>query len=204
MPLSKLLSTVSILFVFVLFAGAGEVAHAPKIGAHYIILIVKKNVHPQNTMVIYTKVDANGRFLTDPGNGNQPVFDFYWLMGGKDFKPVNAVIKSEIRKRFESQWDSGDRSNHFIVNMNDLKEVNSDIKEPRMDVYARETDGQRSVEAEMNLGPSDGNMRIRLSSLYTEGRAFPPAVYSVTLTGEEIVNGNGTGRMITRKYEAKR
>jgi hypothetical protein len=45
-------------------------------------------------------------------------------------------------------------------------------------------------------------MRIRLSSIYTEGRAFPPAVYSVTLKGEEIVNGKPTGRKVVRKYNA--
>jgi hypothetical protein len=45
-------------------------------------------------------------------------------------------------------------------------------------------------------------MRIKLSSIYTEGRAFPPTVDAVTLKGEEIVNGNLTGRKITRKYSA--
>jgi len=88
--------------------------------------------------------------------------------------------------------------------MSDLKEVDSDIREPKVDVYARGGDGARDVEAQMTLGPSDGNMRIRLSSIYTEGRAFPPAVFSVTLKGEEIVNGKPTGKLVSRKYNAKR
>lgn len=60
--------------------------------------------------------------------------------------------------------------------MNNLKEVNADIKDPKADVYAK---GARDVEAPMTLGPSDGNMRIKLSSISTEGRASPPAVSAV-------------------------
>lgn len=188
----------------VVSAASEEVRSASEIGAHHRVLIVEKNVNPQNMMVIYTKVDADGRFSTDPANRNQPVFDFYWLMDGRDYKPVNAMIKAAIRKRFESQWYSRDEANRFTVNVNDLKEVNCDIKEPKMDVYARDTGGKRSVEAEMTLGPSDGNLRIKLSSIYTEGRAVPPALHAVTLKGKEIVNGNVTGRVIIRKYVAKR
>jgi len=203
MFLPKVLLTIAILLDFALLSRAGEAANFPEIGTHYAILVVEKNVNPQNKLVIYTKMDANGRFSTDSTSSNQPVFGFYWLMDSKDYKPVNATIKSEIRKRFESQWSSGDLSNRFCVNVNDLKEVNSDIKEPKMDVYARSTGGKQSVEAEMNLGPSDGHMRIRLFSIYTEGRAFPPAVYSVTLIGEEILNGNVTGKKITRRYSKR-
>lgn len=201
-PLPKVSLTVSILLAAILAAGAGEVSNIPEIGTHHVILIVEKNVNPQNKMVIYTKVDARGRFSPDPSSPNQPVFDFYWLMGGRDYKPVHPMIKGAIRKRFESQWNPGPESNRFIVNMNDLKEVDCDIREPRMDVYAKGTGDQLSVEAEMNLGPSDGNMRIKLHSIQSEGRAFPPAVYSVTLRGEEIVNGSVTGRKITRRYDA--
>ena len=135
-------------------------------------------------MVVYTKLDANGRFMAD---GNQPVLDFYWLMDGKNYKPVNEKIKKEIRERFTAQWSSKDRA-ALILNVNDLKVMKSDIKEPKMDVYARKAQDGMSVEAQMTLGPSDGNIRIKLSGIYTEGRAFPPSVDSVTLKGEQIVN----------------
>ena len=46
-------------------------------------------------------------------------------------------------------------------------------------------------------------MRIKVASIYTEGRAFPPAVYSVTLKGEEIVNGKVSSKKVVRKYFAK-
>jgi hypothetical protein len=193
-----------LLAVALLRVVAGEVANIPAVGAHQPILVVGKNVNPQNLMVVYTKVDANGCFVANPANRERPVFDFYWLMDGKNYKPVNGLIKNEIARRFECQLSATDRATHFVINVNDLKEVNCDIKEPKLDVYANGSGGARDVEAQISLGPSDGNMRIKLSSIYTEGRSFPPAVYSVTLKGEEIVNGKLTGKKVARKYDAKK
>jgi hypothetical protein len=204
MPIRKVSPAIYLLAISLLRVAAAEVATIPEVGTHQPILTVGKNVNPQNLMVIYTKVDANGRFLANPANREQPVFDFYWLMDGKNYKPVNGMIKKEIGRRFECQLSPSDRATHFVINMNDLKEVNSDIKEPKLDVYANGSGGAGDVEAQMTLGPSDGNMRIKLSSIYTEGRAFPPAVYSVNLKGEEMVNGKSTGKKVARKYEAKK
>jgi len=203
MRLPKVSLAISILAVSLLGAMAGEVENIPEIGAHQPILIVAKNVNPQNSMVVYTKIDANGHFLADQTDRNRPVFDFYWLMNGKSYKPVNSLIKNEIGKHLAFQLSPADSATHFVINVNDLREVNSDIKEPKLDVYASGTGGAPDAEAQMNLGPSDGNMRIKLCSIYTEGRTFPPAVYSVTLKGEEIVNGRLTGKKITRKYDGK-
>ena len=204
MPIRKVSLAVSLLAVSMLRVAVSEVTNIPEVGAHQPILIVGKSVNPQNLMVVYTKVGANGRFLANAADRDRPVFDFYWLMDGKDYKPVNGLIKKEIGRRFDCQLSPGDRATHFVINLNDLKEVNSDIKEPKVDVYANGSGGARDVEAQMTLGPSDGNMRIKLSSIYTEGRAFPPAVYSVTLKGEEIVNGKLTGKKVARKYDAKK
>ena len=41
------------------------------------------------------------------------------------------------------------------------------------------------------------------SSIHTEGRAFPPAVKSVTVKGKEVVDGVPTGKKVTRKYDAR-
>jgi len=204
MPIRKVSLAASLLTVSMLRFAAAEVTNIPEVGAHQPILTVGKNVNPQNLLVVYTKVDAKGRFLANPADQDRPVFDFYWLMDGKDHKPVNSLIKNEIGRRFECQSSPSDRATHFVINVNDLKEVNSDIKEPKVDVYANGSGRARDVEAQMTLGPSDGNMRIKLSSIYTEGRAFPPAVYSVTLKGEEIVDGKLTGKKVARKYEAKK
>jgi hypothetical protein len=198
----KLLVTASIFLGSIAGASAAEVRDISGIGPHQPILMVRKNVNPQNVMVVYTKMDAGGRFLEDRGS-DRPVLDFYWLMDGKTYKPVNGLIKAEIRKRFVPRWTSKGLATRFIIAMNDLKEVKSDISEPHVDVSARETGDAPVVEAQMSLGPSDGNMRIKLSSIQTEGRAFPPAVYSVTLKGEEVAGDKPTGRKVARKYEAK-
>jgi hypothetical protein len=204
MPIRKASLAASLLAVSMLRAAGGEVTDIPEVGAHHPILTVGKNVNPQNLMVLYTKVDAHGRFLANPAAQDRPVFDCYWLMGGRNYKPVNRLIKQEIGKRFECQSIQNEGATHFVISMNDLKEVKSDIKESKVDVYATGSDGARGVEAQVTLGPSDGNMRIKLSSIYTEGRAFPPAVHSVTLQGEEIVDGKPTGKKVARKYEAKK
>jgi hypothetical protein len=56
MPIPK---TCLAFFVFVataLHAGSSEVANIPEIGAHQPVLIVEKNVNPENKMVVYTKL----------------------------------------------------------------------------------------------------------------------------------------------------
>jgi len=199
----KISLTLCLLTAFALRLAAVEVTNIPQIGVHQPILIVEKNVHPENLMVVYTKVDADGHFVPDPNDPDRPLLDFYWLMDGKTYKPVNALIKSEIRKRLQLQPASDGDATHFVVSINDLKEVNSDIKQPKVRVSIGGTADDRNVDAEMKLGPSDNNVRIRVSTIHTEGRAFPPAVYSVTLKGEEVTKGKLTGRKVTRKYDAK-
>lgn len=199
----KIPLTLGLLTAFALRLAASEVTTIPQIGAHQPILIIEKNVHPENRMVVYTKVGADGHFVPDPNNPDRPLLDFYWLMDGKTYKPVNPLIKSEIRKHLELQADPDGSANHFVVNINDLKEVNSDIKQPKVRVSIGGSSEDRDVDAEMKLGPSDNNVRIKVSTIYTEGRAFPPAVYSVTLKGEEVAKGKLTGRKVTRKYDAK-
>ena len=181
-----------------LHAASSKVVNFPEIGPHYPILIVEKNVNPENKMVAYTKMDAKGRFLDV---GNRPVVDFYWLMDGKKYKPVNKKILKELHKQFTWQWNSKDRST-FVVEVNDLKKMKCDIKERRIDVSAAKTHDGTHIETQMNLGPSDGNMRIRLSAIQTVGRAFPPSAESVTLKGEKVVKGKPTGKKVTRTYYA--
>ncbi len=172
-------------------------ANFPEIGEHLPVLTVEKNVNPQNVLVVYTKADEQCRFETNPANRDQPVFDFYWLMDRQNYKPVNGLIKREIAKRFVFQPPF--TAQQFQIMVTDLKEMDTDIVNPTMDVYMGGQPGACTTHAEMNLGPSNGNVRIRLESIYTEGRSFPPAVYSVTLRGTEI----NSGKKISRKYLAK-
>jgi len=180
-------------------ASAKDVGNIPDIGRHQSIFVVNKNVNPQNIAVVYTKVDDKCRFVNNPENRDQPIFDFYWLMDGKNYKPMSGIIKSELRKRMSFVEDAGDRATHFVIDANDLKEVDHDIADPRLDVNAKAIAGGCDVEAFITLGPSDGNARVKVTNIYGEGRAFPPKVYSVTIKGVDVK----TGKAVSRKYDAK-
>lgn len=185
-------------------AFARPITNIPEIGAHQAIFNVEKNVNPENIAIVYTKVDAQCRFLTDPSNRDQPIFDFYWMMGGTSYKPMNSFFKSEFSRRMAFADGGGDRSTHFQLVANDLKEVNQDLgQEPKLDVVAIKGDSGCDVQAFITLGPSDGSARIRLDSIYGEGRTFPPKVLAVTLKGEVVdKNGKGTGKKVARRFVA--
>ncbi|MFM9726342.1 hypothetical protein ACKI1L_38100, partial [Streptomyces scabiei] len=68
---------------------AREITDIPQLGTHQQIFTVEKNVNPENVAIVYTKVDSACRFVNDPANRDEPVFDFYWRMGGTDYKPMN-------------------------------------------------------------------------------------------------------------------
>ncbi len=203
MPIAKSLPGLVCFAISLLGAPTVKGETVSAIGAHQPILVVNKNVNPRNQLVVYTKQAVDGSFLMNPADRNRPLLDFYWLMDGRNYKPVNGLIKSEIRRRFACQSLPGASASHFTIEIRDLKEVNADLRDPKVDVYARRTRGISDVEAQISLGPSDGYMRIKLSSIYTEGATFPPAVHAVTLKGEEIVNGKLTGKKVTRRYDAK-
>jgi len=178
---------------------AKDVGNIPEIGKHQSIFQVNKNVNPQNVAVVYTKVDDKCRFVNNPENRDQPIFDFYWLMDGTNYKPMHSLLKSEFRRRMSFVENAGDRATHFIIDANDLKEVDHDIEDPRLDVNAKVIAGGCDVEAFITLGPSNGNARVRVTNIYGEGRAFPPKVYSVTIKGIDVK----TGKAVSRKYDAK-
>ena len=78
-------------------AFAEIITSVPEIGPHQKVLTVEKNRNPENILIVYTKTDAACNFTND--NLDQPVFDFYWLINGTDFKAMNTVLRSEVEKR---------------------------------------------------------------------------------------------------------
>jgi hypothetical protein len=183
-------------------ASAKEITDIPELGAHQQIFLVEKNVNPENVAVVYTRLDAQCRFVPDAENRDEPVFDFYWRMNRSSYKPMNSFFKDEFHRRMS--FAGGDAS-HFELDANDLKEVKHDLgANPRVTVAAFRAGAGCDVQAFITLGPSDGHARIRIDSIYGEGRSFPPKVYSVTLKGEVVdQNGKGTGKMVARKYSAE-
>lgn len=185
------------------FAGAqaAELSNMAPIGSHYRVITVEKSINPENIMVVYTKVDSQCRFLTDPAQRDQPVFDFYWLMDRKNYKPVHKLIKGEVRKRMEFQIDREDRHNSFYVNLNDMKEVRHDLKDNRLHVRSEMVEGKCQVSASMTLGPSAGNAKIHLNKVYSEAKKglIMPSLVSITLSGKDVTSG----KAVSKTYKAK-
>lgn len=192
-----------IIFVHLSVEARDEVNIAP-IGAHYPVFIVEKNENPQNILVAYTKLNSKCEIELD-GKSKAPIFDFYWLMDRKNFKPVNRLIVGGIRERLASEGKQGTDRHSFRVRVNDLKELNQDLGQPSLEVIGRaKTQGGCEVLASMQLGPSDKNVRLRLESIYSEGsKTFLPPfrkVVAVTLIGTDY---NAPKRPVRRKYVAR-
>ena len=179
-------------------AHAGGARNIPQIGEHYPIIIVEKDVNPQNIMVVYTKL---GRQCEMQLEDQEPNFNFYWLMDRKSYKPVNSIIESNIRGRLELEAaQGGAQRDTFFVKVNDLKEMDHDLKNPKLTVKSRLENGKCFVESFMQLGPSNGNVMIRLDSIFTEGGSlFHPTPDQVTLKGVNLK----TGAAVSRTYKAK-
>ena len=202
----------SLLVSFLAFtAQAEEVKNIPQVGNHFRLFTVEKNEHRENAMVAYTYLDNECNFVRHPADHNQPKFDYYWLMNQQTFKDVNRMIKEGIHDRLElddttkvaSLGDQVPEHNSFFVKVKDLKEMNTDLSDPRMAIVAKKLENSCSVEALIQLGPSDNNRMMRLEMIYTEGKktfSYPfRKVVSVTLNGVDVANGE----KISKTYQAK-
>lgn len=184
-------------------AAAGPlVATVPQAGPHYKVVTVTKSVHPQNLLVVFTRLDESCRVVRE---GKSPVLDFYWLMDRRRYKPVNPLIKRGIRERLEVEKgaapDGGDDS--FTVRLNELKEVENDLgRNPHLRILAHPTPRGCVAEARLTLGPSNDDAEIRLDEIYSEaalkGR-FSAKVKLVALKGVDVK----TGKRVVRVYRAK-
>ncbi|MBC7464666.1 MAG: hypothetical protein H7256_01620 [Bdellovibrio sp.] len=189
-------SKVSLLISIILHAGVAF-AQGPAF-ERTPLFILEKNRNPENIMVIYTQLDSECRVQKKRGGSEKVVFDFYWLMKRKDFKQVNPIIKKEIRSRLELLPSNDTHS--FSVMMNDLKELDTDIKDFKLIVTANKKKGNCVTESILKLGESDQNKKVKLESIYAESKGFLiPTVISVTVNGIDAE----TGAKVTRKYMKK-
>lgn len=179
-------------------AMAQQITSISEIGNHYEIFDVEKNENPQNILIAYTKLDDSCHVVEA---GNTPTFDVYWMMNRQSYKPTHPMIKSGIMDRLQVQPADGD--NGFYVRINDLKEVNADLHDPRLSVVTQKSAHGCQVHSYLTLGPSDKNITIDLQSIYSESAKtmMPPfrRVLSITLNGTNVA----TGEKISRKYLAK-
>lgn len=184
-------------------ARADLITNIPEVGNHYRLFNFEKNINPQNILIVYTKLDEKCRFVTDPSQRDQPTFDFYWMMDGTKYKPVNPLIKSGIRDRLEFQNDPANRDTSFFVKINDLKEMEHDLPDSTMHVVARAGKTGCEVDGTVRLGASAKNETITLTKIYTEAKnqgGLYPTPTSITLTGVSTKSG----QVISATFHAKK
>jgi hypothetical protein len=193
------LVVVTVMMTSMTRAQSPEITSIPQIGPHHRLFIYEKNENPQNILVVFAKTNAQCQFQKME---DDVLFDFYWLMDRETYKPTNALIKRGIRERLQVK---SVKANSFDILLSDLSQVQTDLPEARLSVEAVQNPdgGCTDIKAFIKLGPSDGNARIQLESIYAEAaKTWNPLsrkLISITLKGTDIK----TGQVITHKYTAR-
>ncbi len=168
------------------------------VGTHYPLFKVEKNIHPENKLVVFTRLKENCELALD--ESQNPVFDFYWLMNGVSYKPTHSLIKAQIRKRMLLGPEKSKQS--FMVMINDLKELKTDLENPQMTITSRKSKKGKEcqVGGTMTLGPSDNHQILLVQTIdsKTEGM-LRPKILSVTLKGISAA----TGEALSRTYSGR-
>ena len=183
------------------------------IGEHFPLFVIEKSYHPENVIVVYTKLDQDCHIVRDRKNDSFPTLDFYWLMNKTQFKAMAATLKVGVSKRlhFQDSERTESAATSFSVRVDDLAHVQHDMPNPTIDIIAgREADGCRA-NAFVTLGPSDGSALMHLETIATETEPLTLAkqvravanpesiqIYSVTLKGTDVT----TGGAVRRTYRA--
>jgi hypothetical protein len=171
----------------------------PEVGPHTPLIKVEKNENPQNTMVVYTKIDEKSCAFAQG-----PVLDEYWMMDGSKYKPVNPMIKSGIKKRFELDDAAYKSKGRFLVKLRDFSELKSDLgPEPTFEVLSTKAPGGCSAKVQMTLGASDHERKIEIESIYADSSktVLPPfrKLNALTLIGRDVA----TGEKVRRTYSSR-
>jgi hypothetical protein len=187
--------------LFSAWALRAEASSLPEIGRHYPLFTFEKNENPQNIMVIYTKLDNEGRFEKDPKHPQQPFIGFYWLMNRERYKPVHPLIVHGIRERLHFVSQDPDRRS-FQIQFRDLQDLKQDLKSANIEVKVI---GEKdpTVEARLTLGPSDQSRELKIDKIYSEAHKtfLPPfrKVDAVTISGKSVAGGD----LVSRTYPAR-
>jgi len=165
------------------------------------IFTYEKSINKENIMIVHTETDSNCAPIRNTTTST-PLVDFYWLMNGKTFKPVNPIIKSNIRERIQSLPTQ--RSNLFYIDLLELSEVKIDLPESQLAVETfKNAQGKCEARSTMMLGESDENITLVLQTIFVDAKIglnpFKPKVKSITLKGIDLA----TGLPKNRTYSAK-
>ncbi len=172
----------------------------PEIGPYVSVLRIEKNFNSENKLVVYTKVTDHCRFLSN--DRDLPVLDYFWLMKGLNYKPLNPLLKSEIEKRVIMTVPPLIlREKYFYISLSELNDMDHDIPDPRLRVSVEATDSGCNVRAQLKLGPSNANVLVNINSFYGESASlFRPKILLVTIKGHEAQSG----KAIFRTYRMKK
>ncbi len=186
--------TLTTLHAFAINVKLGEVNEQfPAVGAHHPLFLVKKSYNPQNLLAVYTRLDAKCQVLTDVAHQGKPTLNFYWLMDGETYKPMNSMLESGVRKRLLVEAQPGNTSG-FLITATDLREVKHDLPTQSLQIKTEKTKNGCSAHAFLMLGPAHGNETIRVESFFADAD-FVGNVERV------IIEGVGTkGQKITAEY----
>ncbi|MGE3760200.1 MAG: hypothetical protein AB7H97_20715 [Pseudobdellovibrionaceae bacterium] len=198
-----MLDLATILFSKLLFCTwmlRAETRDIPQVGPHFPVFTFEKNENPQNIMVIYVRLDADGKLKQDPSYPGRPFVGFYWMMNREKYKPVHPLIQSGIRGRMHFVSQSDDRRS-FRLRLDDLKGLKQDLSSTEIGVQIDGHDNPR-VEATVTLGPSDDSLTVKIDKIlsHTHKTFLPPfrKVDSVTIVGKTVAGGD----LVSRTYSS--
>jgi hypothetical protein len=189
------------------------VTNVGDVGEHYPLFLIEKSHHPENITVVYTKLDTHCRVIPDREHGFLPTLDFYWLMDTTRYKPMAGPLKAGARKRLQFIDTNGAQGDltAFAVRTDDLSRVQHDLQNPTVQIKAERQGDACVATALMTLGPSNGNVTLKVESVSTKtepitllkkmrAMADPDfiRIYAVTVKGTDVT----TGQPIERTYHA--
>jgi len=189
------------------------VTNVGDIGEHYPLFLIEKSHHPENIAVVYTKLDTDCRIIPDREHDFLPTLDFYWLLDATRYKPMAELLKAGARKRlqFIDTHESQGNTTAFAVRTDDLSRMQHDLPSPTVQIKAERQGDACVAIAFMTLGPSDGNVTMKIESVSTTTepitllktmRAMTDLgairIYALTVKGIDVV----TGQPIERTYHA--
>lgn len=166
-------------------------------GEHVPLFVFKKTIHPQNIVIVYTKMDRNCRIVYDRQTG-APTFGLYWLDDGVRYDAA-PHLASQLLSRMPVEDVKGDPTS-FYVRLNDLGRVNHDLADERLLIKSERHGNTCIAGAYVML--KDKKL-VRITSTLTDASinffTFDTDIRSLTVVGHEAGEPNSK---IIRKFTA--
>lgn len=159
---------------------------------------MEKSYNSENIMVIHTRTDDECKFPEK----KKDMIDFYWLINGKNRKPVHSMIRSGVEERIQVNGISS-KGDFFKVQLTDLSEVKHDLADPVLEIKSEISEGECEVKAILTLGSSHKYRKINLQKTYcevtTNFMGIPNGCKFLELQGVDIDNGESVSVIYKKK-----